>query len=273
MTPASITGVSHFYAMIGHPVAQVRTPTVLNAYLSEHGIDGVMVTFDVLPETVPPFFEMLKGWRNCRGCGVTVPHKQVAFDHCDDASDRAVRTGAVNMIKRANDGRLIGDMTDGSGFLAALAGHDVTVNGKRVVLVGAGGAGSAIAHAVAESGAARLAVIDVDETRRAALINSLQHHYAGIAVTGDPGDSANIDVLINATPMGMRPEDPLPFPLDDVAPMALVADAVTKPVTTRFLEMAKARGCKIQRGHEMAEAQLPIFLELLEVVPPDTGKP
>ena len=265
MPPALISGTSHYYAMIGHPVAQVRTPTVLNGYLVEHGIDAVTVTFDLVPAAVTGFFTMLRGWQNCRGCGVTIPHKQVALTHCDAVSDRARRIGAVNMIRREADGRLIGDMTDGLGFLAALDRHGVSVANRRFVLIGAGGAGSAIAHAVADNGAAHLAVIDIDAERRDSLIASLQRHYPGTRTTAEAGEPDAIDILANATPLGMRPDDPLPFPLDGIRPETLVADAVTKPPTTPFLAAARSRGCVIQRGTEMAEAQLPIFIEKLGV--------
>lgn len=272
MSVKILTGTSRFYALIGHPVAQVRSPTTINGHLAEQGIDGAMVTFDLAPEAVAGFFDMLRGWQNCSGSGVTIPHKQAALANCDEVSERAKRIGACNIVQRDASGRLIGDMTDGLGFLSALAKHGVSVGGKRVVLVGAGGAGSAIAHAVADNGAARLAIIEVDETRRNALIASLRKHYPGVPVTEDAGDSGQIDILANATPMGMGADDPLPFPLDGIRPDTVVADVVTKPPMTRFLQIAKAKGCLIQQGNEMADAQLPIFLERFGVTAPGTAK-
>lgn len=265
-----LTGSSRFYAIIGHPIGQVRSPTVFNGYLAENDIDGAMVAMDLLPSAVDGFFTMLRGWENCGGVGVTVPHKQAALANCDEASDRAKRIGACNLVQRAADGRLIGDMTDGLGFLAALAKHGVSVTGKRFVLIGAGGAGSAIAHAVADTGAKRLAVIDIDASRRETLLASLRSHYPDVEISDEAGDPTKIDILANATPMGMKPDDPLPFPLDGIRSDAMVADAVTKPPMTRFLEAAQAKGCPIQRGNEMADAQQPIFLERLGVVAPGT---
>lgn len=265
-----LTGTSRFYAIIGHPIAQVRSPTIFNGYIAEHDIDAAMIAMDILPSAVDGFFAMLRGWENCGGAGVTVPHKQAALANCDEVSDRAKRIGACNIVERTADGRLIGDMTDGLGFLAALAKHGVVVTGKRFVLIGAGGAGSAIAHAVADNSAKRLAVIDIDTARRETLLASLRAHYPGVEFSDQAGDPAEIDILANATPMGMKPDDPLPFPLDGIRSDAMVADAVTKPPMTRFLEAAQARGCAIQRGNEMADAQQPIFLERLGVVAPGT---
>ena len=263
-----LTGTSRFYAIIGHPIGQVRSPSVFNAYLAEQDIDAAMVAMDMLPEAVDGFFAMLRGWENCGGVGVTIPHKQAALANCDEVSERAKRIGACNIVKRTAEGRLIGDMTDGPGFLLALTNNGVNVQGKRVVLIGAGGAGSAIAHEMADRGVARLTVIDIHEGRRETLIANLREHYPGVTVTDEAGDPGDIDVLANATPMGMEPDDPLPFPLDGIRADTVVADAVTKPPMTRFLEFAKAKGCPIQQGNEMAEAQLPIFLERLGVVEP-----
>ena len=265
MTHSSITGTTYFYAMLGHPVAQVRTPTVLNAYLQKNDIAAAMTTFDILPKNVDRFFEMLRAWENCGGCAVTIPHKQAALNNVDDATDRARRIGAVNLIKRETNGRLVGDMTDGVGFLKALAGHGWSVGNKNVVLIGAGGAGSAIAHAVADNQANRLAIIDIDQGRRDTLIKSLKKNYSNVETTHEVGSIKDIDILANATPMGMKNGDPLPFSLEDINSDTLVADAVTKPPLTRFLKAAKNKGCTIQQGNEMSEAQLPIFLEWLKV--------
>jgi shikimate dehydrogenase len=265
-----LTGTSRFYAIIGHPIAQVRSPTIFNGYIAEHDYDGAMIAMDILPGAMDSFFAMLRGWENCGGVGVTVPHKQAALANCDEASDRAKRIGACNLVQRMPDGRLVGDMTDGLGFLSALGKHGVSVKARNFVLIGAGGAGSAIAHAVADNGARRLAVLDLDGGRRDALLSSLRKHYPGVDVTGEAGDPAAIDILANATPMGMKADDPLPFPLDGIRSTTMVADAVTKPPMTKFLEQAKARGCPIQQGNEMADAQQPIFLERLGVAAPGT---
>ena len=267
-----LTGTSKFYTIVGHPIGQVRSTTVFNGYLAEHDIDAAMVAMDILPEAIDSFFSMLRGWENCGGTGVTIPHKQAALANCDEVSDRARRIGACNLVQRTKDGRLIGDMTDGVGFLSALSKHGVSVKAKRFVLIGAGGAGSAIAHAVADNGAARLAVLDLDVQRRGALLASLREHYPDVEITDEAGDPADIDILANATPMGMSAGDPLPFPLDGIRAETMVADAVTKPPMTRFLEAAKAKGCTIQQGNEMADAQQPIFLERFGVTETGTLK-
>ena len=263
MSSLPVTGSTKFYALIGHPVKQVRTPTVLNAYLTEHSIDAVMVTFDLLPENLQDFFNMMRGWQNCLGCCVTIPHKVKSFECIDSATERAQRIGAVNIIKRDSKGHLHGDMMDGLGFLAALEKNGATVKNKNVVLVGGGGAGSAIADSVAEARAKQLSLLEIDKNRQMTLISNLQKTYPEIRIYDRLIPDPSIDILINASPLGMKINDPLPFPLEKIKDKIIVADVVTKPDITSFLKNASKAGHLIQRGREMAEAQMSMFIEFM----------
>ena len=265
MTVIPVTGETKFYALIGHPVQQVRTPSVLNAYLKKHEIDAIMVTFDLLPEAVKSFFKMLRGCENCLGCCVTIPHKTIAFESVDKVTERSQRIGAVNIIRRETSGQLIGDMTDGQGFLAALKKHNSVVSKKHVVLIGAGGAGSAIADSIANAGARELSILEINKPRQKTLISTLTQCYPNVIFNDIAGDPSTIQVLINASPLGMAKEDALPFPLDGLPRDAIIADVITKPDVTPLLELARKTGHTIQRGKEMAEAQLPMFLDFLNI--------
>ena len=136
------SGRTLVYPMIGHPTTQVKSPGTFNNYFREKGIDGVMFTIDVHPEDVNHFFSLLRGWRNCPGCIVTIPHKQEAARQVDELSSRARDLGAVNVIRRTGEGRLVGDMVDGLGFIEALRTKGFDPKGKRAVVFGAGGAGA-----------------------------------------------------------------------------------------------------------------------------------
>jgi len=266
---SSVTGITKLYALIGHPIEQVRTPTVLNSYLGAHGINAVMVAFDLLPSAIDSFFDVLRGLENCLGCCVTIPHKKIAFELVDKTTDRSNRIGAVNIIRRENNGTLVGDMTDGAGFIAALKTHGTSVKGKHVVLVGGGGAGGAIADSVALEGANRLSIIEINKPRFQDLVSNLRIHYPDTVLDDNPGDPANIEILVNASPLGMDQNDPLPFSLEGIPSETIVADVVTKPNVTKFLELANEAGNIIQKGHEMAEAQMPMFIDFLGM--PDTN--
>ena len=132
------SGRTLVYPMIGHPTRQVKSPTTFNRYFREKQIDAVMVAIDVHPDAVACFFSLLRGWRNSPGCIVTIPHKQEAARQADELSPRARDLGAVNVLRRTREGRLVGDMVDGLGFLEALKAHGFDPKGKRVVVFGAG---------------------------------------------------------------------------------------------------------------------------------------
>jgi shikimate dehydrogenase len=245
--------------MIGHPTTQVKSPTTFNRYFRERQIDAVMVAIDVHPDAVAHLFSLLRGWRNCPGCIVTIPHKQEAAWQADELSPRARDLGAVNVLRRTREGRLVGDMVDGLGFLEALKTHGFDPKGKRIVVFGAGGAGGAIAYAVAEAGAARLAVVDTDAARQASLLTLVASRFPLVSLSGVPASLSAFDLAVNATPLGMNDDGRTPFPLDTLGPAAFVADVVTEPEITPWLRGAKERGCRIQTGYEMTLGQFALM--------------
>jgi shikimate dehydrogenase len=249
------SGRTLVYPMIGHPVAQVKSPTTFNRYFREKGTDGVMITVDVSPSDVTHFFSLLRGWHNCPGCVVTIPHKQEAARQADELSGRARDLGAANVIRRTEQGRLIADMVDGLGFLEALRRHGFDVNGKRAVVFGAGGAGGAIAYSLAEAGASRLVVIDTDQTRQEQLLRLIASRYPSVMLSHEISSLVGFDLAVNATPVGMDGDPRTAFPLDSLQPGTFVADVVTEPDITPWLAGAKERGCRIQTGYEMTLGQ------------------
>lgn len=251
-----ITGSTTIIPLIGHPVKQVKSPPVLNAYFDTQDIDAVVVPMDIPPVSIPAFFDMVRNWSNCGGVSVTVPHKQAAFTHVDTVTERARVTGAVNAVRRDSDGRLHGDNTDGLAFVAALEMKGHSVWGRHCLLVGAGGAGSAIAHALADAGVASLVIHDIDAQRRSALMQAIKARHAELPIYEKAETLSQINLAVNGSTLGMKPGDPLPFETAQLPPDAVVADVVTKLDITPVLERARARGLAIQTGAEMAAAQL-----------------
>ena len=163
---------------------------------------------------------------------VTVPHKFAASRHCETLSERARQLAAVNVMRRETDGRWSGDMTDGIALVAALRAQGFEPKGRRALVVGAGGAGSAVALALVEAGAS-VAVSEIDPGRR----DDLRQRLAPSVAVGS-GDPSGFDLVVNASPMGMAPDDPLPVDAARLAPGAFVADLVTKPAVTPLLDAA-----------------------------------
>ncbi|WOS66018.1 shikimate dehydrogenase family protein [Sinorhizobium fredii] len=252
-----ITGKTIFIPLIGHPVEQVKSPGPVNAWFSDNDVGAVLIPVDIFPEKVAAFLDAIRGTPNCPGVSVTMPHKQAACAGVDELTERARRAGAVNIIRRRPDGTLLGDMVDGDAMVAALAKNGVTVRGKTALVVGAGGAGTAIIYALAEAGAATIVVIERDGARADRLIGQLRRDYPRLQAHDVLPDDVTVDIAINASPAGMNAADSDPFPLDRLAGAEIIADAVTKPAVTPWLEEARRRGIAIQTGAEMTLAQLP----------------
>ncbi len=257
-----ITPGARIVPMIGHPIAQVITPEPMNNYFVSAGIEAAIVPMDVAPEVTTDFFRMVRGWNNCAGVSITMPHKQAAFTNSDHVSERAIQAQAVNLMVRARDGSLHGDMTDGAAFVEALRAKGFEPQGKRFILIGAGGAGAAVAHAMADAGVAAIHIIDIDSKRSRTLRDGLMQFHTGLCVPDTPVDPQAIDIVFNATPLGMKADDPPPFDLTILSQRCFVADAVTKPLITPFVATARSRGMATLTGEEMALAQLPIQLPL-----------
>lgn len=246
------SGATRVIYIVGDPIAQVKSPSQVTAALRAGGLDAVVVPAHVAPADLADWARVTTRMHNCDGIIVTVPHKFTALALCDELTPRARSIGAVNVMRRSAGGWL-GDMCDGEGYVAGLRRAGCEPRGRRVLLVGAGGAGSAIAHALVDAGIASLAMHEADVARRGALIDKLARYGSVHATVGsaDPGD---VDLAINATPMGMRPGDPLPVDVQRLVPGTFVGDVVTVPAVTPLVEAARARGCGTMTGIGMFEA-------------------
>ncbi|SDE99917.1 shikimate dehydrogenase family protein [Limimaricola pyoseonensis] len=250
-----ISGTTRLFAILADPVGHVRTPQALNARFAEAGQDAVLVPCEVGPDALEETVRGLRNVRNLGGLVVTVPHKTEIARHCNALSERARLAGAVNVVRREADGRLFGDLLDGAGFVAGLSAAEVELEGRSVFLAGAGGAASAIAFALAEAGAARLTVANRSEAKARALLQRLQSAFPAVAVEAGH-DPQRHDIAVNATSLGLKPDDPLPFDPADLSPGTLVAEVIMQPEETPLLAAAAARGLPTHLGRMMLEGQL-----------------
>ncbi|MGW6289919.1 shikimate dehydrogenase family protein [Streptomyces sp. NPDC055107] len=251
-----VGGTTRLYAVLGDPVTQVQSPGLLNPLFARLGIDAVLVPVHVRPADLATVVRGLQRVGNLDGLFVTVPHKAAAALLADRRSPTVEITGSANALRREPDGAWLAENFDGSGFVSGLgrAGH--RPKGARVALVGAGGAGSAIAAALLDAGVTRLTITDPDTPRLTSLVDRLAAHWPGrVRAAGRPA-LADSDIAVNATPLGLRPDDPLPFPPDALPPGAVVADIIMKPRDTRLLREATAQGLHAHHGHHMLTGQL-----------------
>ncbi|EHG6149476.1 shikimate dehydrogenase [Escherichia fergusonii] len=265
-----ITGFTQVVAVIGHPINQVKSPENFNRYFAQQQMDSVMIPIDIEPDAVAGYLNALRGWKNMSGVLVTVPHKQRVAALLDELSPRALHLNAVNVVRKLPDGRLKGDMLDGVGFLLAAKEHNFQSSGKKALLSGCGGVGSAIAWGLCEAGATHLAIYDQNPAMQQSLFNRLATHFPHVHLSSLPETLQDIDILINGSPAGMVGFDPLPIPpalLETLTSATHVADVVTAPVMTPLLTFAQQRGCVIQTGPEMALAQMKLMGEFIGAMP------
>jgi shikimate dehydrogenase len=258
----TLSGETRLHVIVGDPVAQTKSPAGLTAEFAAREVDAVCVPVHVTADDFDDFMTASKRIRNLDGIVVTIPHKFSALAHCDEVSERAGILGSVNVLYRIDGGRWRGDMTDGVAMAAALEKAGCKLTGRRALLVGAGGAGSAVALALLEAGVAALAIVEVDTARRDSLIARLAARYPD-KVTAGSADPAGFDLAVNATPVGMASNDPLPVDAARLAPGACVADLITRPVVTPLLEAARRRGCLIVTGADMFAVQAGTMADIL----------
>jgi len=256
-----ISGKTELIAHIGFPTHAFKAPMIYNPYFDKAGIDAVVVPMGCKTEDYPAFLRAVFSLQNIRGALITMPHKVTTAGLLDEVSPTAQIAGACNAVRRTEDGRLVGDMFDGEGFVRGVLRKGQNLTGIRALVVGCGGVGSAIAASLAAAGVSTLQLFDAYTPSMEGLASRLRQHYPALLVETGSNDPASCDLVVNATPMGMNEGDPLPMDVDRIAPTAFVGEVVMKAETTAFLAAAQARGCRVQVGTDMLFEQIPAYLE------------
>jgi len=256
---ARVDGDTRVFAIVGDPVAQARSPLVFNELFLRHGVDAVLVPLHVPAADLDTVMRGLMRIPNLGGLVVTVPHKIRLVGFVDEVLPIAARVGAINCMARGADGRWRGEMYDGEAFVGGLRKFGRDPRGGKVFQAGAGGAGRAVAHALAAAGVARLDLADVAADRAAELLADLARLYPDTVFRFARDAPADSDMVVNATPCGMAAADPLPFALERLGPRALVADLVMNPEQTALLQHAEARGLATHLGRHLLECQAEII--------------
>lgn len=256
-----ITGSTRLIAHLGYPTASFKAPMIYNPYFEKTGIDAVVVPMGVKAEDYPAFLPLVFRLSNILGALVTMPHKVTTVGLLDEATPTVRVAGSCNAVRLDAEGRLVGDMFDGEGFVRGVLRKGRRVEGASALVVGSGGVGSAIAASLARAGVARLALHDADPRSADALAGRLRANYPDLAVETGSKDPAGFDIVVNATPLGMNPGDPLPMDPERIAPSTFVGEVVMKQEITPFLAAVRARGCPFQVGSDMLFEQIPAYLE------------
>jgi shikimate dehydrogenase len=257
----TIRGTTALIAHLGYPTDSFKSPLIYNPYFEYAGIDAVVVPMGCRAEHFPSLLASLFSLTNIRGALITMPLKVVAAAQVDEAS-RAVRiAGSCNAIRRLDDGRLQGDLFDGEGFVRALTRKGCTIDGASALVVGAGGVGSAISGSLAAHGAHAITLFDIQPESAQALSDRLASYYPGLELKTGLNDPVGHDIVVNATPIGMRADDPMPLDVERLTSNMWVSDVVMAQSMTPLVIAAQERGCHVQAGVDMLFEQIPAYLE------------
>lgn len=256
-----ISGKTKLIAHLGYPTESFRAPMIYNPYFAKHGIDAVVVPMGCRAENYAAFVKPLFQLSNIQGALVTMPHKVTTMELLDEVMTTAKVAGSCNAIRVESDGRLVGDQFDGEGFVRGARRKGAVLEGARALVVGSGGVGSAIAASLAAAGVGSMAVYDNHRPMMESLAQRLRQAYPALPVSVGSKDPDGFDVVVNATPLGMKEGDALPMDVRRIAPATFVGEVVMKQEMTPFLVAVRDRGCAFQVGTDMLFEQIPAYLD------------
>ena len=256
-----INGHTELIAHLGWPTHTFKAPMIYNPYFESIGVNAIVVPMGCKAEHFAPVLRGVFALENVRGALITMPHKVSVVELLDDATPAVRISGACNAVRRTADGRLVGDMFDGDGFVRGLRRKGLALEGSRALVIGAGGVGSAIAASLAAAHTVEIALYDIHSEAAQELARRLSAHYPDVAVTAGSNDPAGFDLVVNATPLGMNAGDPLPLDMSRLHADTFVGEVVMRAEMTAFLAQAQALGCRVQVGTDMLFEMIPPYLE------------
>lgn len=262
-----ITGATRLYAIIGDPIAQVRSPEVFSERFAEAGVDAVLLPVHVPADRFDEIIPALMAVANLDGILVTVPFKARMLRFAARTGPTAASIGAVNALRRDADGSWTGDMFDGAGFVRGVEHKGARIRDRRVLMFGAGGAGSAIAAALVGAGIESIRIIDPESGRAQALALALHQSFAGcdVAAAASHPAAGDVDMIVNASPIGMRPGDGMPGDIGPLSPGVLVGDVVISQTPTPLIQHAIRHGCTWVNGRDMHSGQIDALLKFFSL--------
>ncbi len=260
-----VTGRTRIWGILADPISHVKTPQMINQVAAERGVDGLMVPMHVASADLGALVAGLKGMKSLGGFVVTVPHKAAIVPLLDEVSASARLIGAVNTVRREPDGRLVGDMLDGIGFVKGLKDAGIDPAGHSAYLAGAGGASNAIAFALIDAGVTHLTIANRTKAKVEDLIRRIQIAYPSADLRIGNADPSGHDLVVNGTSLGLRAGDALPFDAAALKPHQIVAEVIMDPEETAIMALAKAKGCRVHPGKPMLASMRYLIADFMGV--------
>ena len=257
-----VSGRTRIFGIIGDPITQVRSPEMISGEIARRGADAILIPVHFLPGDFDAGVAALKRMQNFGGFVFTIPYKGAAIRHADALGPQGEIVGAINVLARRGE-RWIGDIFDGLGCVEAFRRRGLPITGKRLMLMGAGGAGTAIGVAAAFQHPRSMRLFDPDRARAEALAGKIRRVDPAIEVTLGEATWKDAHIVMNASPVGMLEDPRMPLDISEIPSTTIVFDAVVKPEPTKFELMAKERGCQVVYGTEMIRGQQGLLTDFL----------
>lgn len=259
-----LNGKTRLYGIVGDPIEQVRSPEMVTYELQCRGINAVLLPIHIPAADFDEVLPSLLRIKNLDGLIFTIPFKARAMRFATHVGAQAQAIGAINVIARRVDGSYAGDIFDGSGCVEAFRRRSYRFKDQNVMLIGLGGAGSAICAAVAAEEPTSMRIFDLDSARCERMAETVRRICPATSITiGDP-DVRGIDILLNASPVGMLGDARLPLAANGFDKNLIVFDAIVKPEQTPLLALAESCGCRVVRGREMMRGQISKIVDYFE---------
>lgn len=259
----NLNGRTRLYPLLGDPIIYARSPDWLSKHMAKRGMNMISLPMEVPEDELDEAVRGLEAMKNVDGYSLTMPHKTNGYKHCATVTETSRMLGVVSAIRRRKDGTWHGHTTDGDAFVKAQIDNGAHVDGARVLVLGCGGAGSAIAISFLEQGAKEVVVYDRDEKRAQHLVDLLKDKN-GDRISAGSNDPTGFDIVSNATPMGMDDDDPLPLDPEKLTGDMFVGDVVAGHGETKLIKAAREAGCKTADGDAMVVAVLDVMCDFLE---------
>lgn len=251
-----ITGKTKIMFILADPVEYIRGSVIITRLMREAGVDIAVSPLHVKPDDLEQAVKAMRVFHNVPGFGITIPHKIAVARFLDELTPQATLVGSVNFVRRNADGSLVGDNLDGIGFVDGLARSGISVQGKRVLQLGAGGAGRSTAFSMAQAGAAVLGISNRTRAKADDLAKAIRLACPACKAEAAEADPRGYDVVVNTTSLGMGGSETIGLDPALLASEMAVADIIMSPEMTPLLIAAQNRGCRLGLGKYMLEAQV-----------------
>lgn len=262
-----LSGKTHLWALIADPVAHVKAPAFVNPMFERKGLDGFLLPLHVCPGDLAQVLPNLARIGNLKGIIVTIPHKEAIAKLCTGLGPNAALTGAVNTVRVGAQGQLTGDMFDGVGLIATARTNGMDPQGRRILLVGAGGAARAVAFALVQAKALYVGICNRTAPRALALAEAVKAGIPGAPVASVAADATGYDLVVNCTSLGLKEGDPQPLDAGTLEAGCDLIDIIAVR-ETELMQAARARGCRVVGGRPMIELQFDEQLRFIGEPPP-----